>query len=238
MPISRLSLPALIGFFFISTSAGAQALPPPPRIEQDPPIGMNAPDVHPVERIGEGMFRIGLVIVDKKQRSVSFPASVNMTTGLLEYLVVRNGGKTHESLLKTEAEPYDIQLGLLLLGLSGTDRPLAIQGARELPHGDPVQILITQGKAAPFTPDKWLSKLVNEKKVDVPPLQWVFTGSWINYGKFMAQVDGSIVSVYHDPVAIIDNASPGGDSDRIWLPREGSVAPVGSPVTVTIKPLK
>ena len=54
----------------------------------------------------------------------------------------------------------------------------------------------------------------------------------------MSQETGSIAAIWHDPVALIDNASQGGESNRIWFVKQGTVPPVGTPVTVTIKPAK
>jgi hypothetical protein len=48
-------------------------------------------------------------------------------------------------------------------------------------------------------------------------------------------MEGSIIAIYHDPAALIDNASEGGESDKVWFVREGASPPVGTPVTVTIK---
>jgi ABC-type proline/glycine betaine transport system ATPase subunit len=36
----------------------------------------------------------------------------------------------------------------------------------------------------------------------------------------------------------MDNATPGGESNRIWFVKEGTVPPVGTPVEVVIKPAK
>src|SRR6185312_704288 len=63
--------------------------------------------------------QIGLVRLDKHQKSVQFPAVLNQDHGLIEYLLVTARGKTHESLLKTEAEPYHIHVAMLLLGAKG-----------------------------------------------------------------------------------------------------------------------
>ena len=62
---------------------------------------------------------MGQVRLDKNQRTVRFPAAVNQTNGAIEYLIVTSSGKTHESLLRTDAEPYHIQLAFLLLGAKG-----------------------------------------------------------------------------------------------------------------------
>src|SRR5690606_21573331 len=68
----------------------------------------------PLEVTDEGV-RFGRVLADPKTRTIRFPAWVNMTNGLLEYVVVTDYGKTHESLLVTEARPVDVQSALLLL---------------------------------------------------------------------------------------------------------------------------
>lgn len=232
---SKRRLPALCALVCLcaSTLSQGQNLPPPNGPESEPPIGTNAPAFPPVERIGDGIFRIGKVTLDRKQRLLSFPASVNQAQGLLEYVLVRTGGKTHESLLRTDAEPYDIQLACLLLNLSGTDRPISHQGAHETPAGDPVRLSITLGKET-IMPEQWLIQTSNDTKLDVPPLNWLFTGSLISEGRFMAQVEGSIIALFHDPFAILDHASKGGESDRVWFVKEGALPPPGTPVTLTI----
>jgi hypothetical protein len=195
-----------------------------------------------VEPVSPGVYRIGDILINKAEKSVSFPARINMDKGLLEYVLVRTGGKTHESLFRTETEPYDLQLACLLLDLVGTDKPLPFQGAPDLPKGDLVSISVSrqdkEGKGRELRPETWITKTVEGKPQDVEPLKWVFVGSMINEGRFLAQVEGSIISLYHDPIAIIDNASPGGESDKIWFVNEQNVPPVGTPVTITIKAKK
>jgi hypothetical protein len=43
------------------------------------------------------------------------------------------------------------------------------------------------------------------------------------------------VAIYHDPAALIDNTTPGGESDEIWFVKEGAVPQAGTLVTVIIK---
>jgi hypothetical protein len=192
-----------------------------------------------IEKVSPGIFRIGDVLINKKERSVSFPAEVNMDRGLLEYLLVRVGGKTHESLLRTKVEPYLLQVAFLLLGYEGTNNPLAGQGDPRKPTGDAVEIIVTRadstGKPAPVDYTGWMCKIIDNKRVNIPGLQWVYTGSVVHDGRFIAQMEGSIIALYHDPAALVDNTSQGGESDRIWFVSEGATPPVGTPVTVTIK---
>jgi hypothetical protein len=235
---------AVSGIAAIIATSHLYAQGPPPGITPLPgmPPLQKPPDARAIatpaiETIGPGIYRMGEIIINKNSQTISFPALVNMDKGLLEYLLVRTGGKTHESLLRTHVQPVDLQLAFLLLGLEGTDRPLRLQGDPEKPRGDPVEIRLIMnrdGKDINIKPETWLTKRVDNASQGIETLDWVFTGSFIYEKRFMAQAEGSLVALYHDPVVLIDNASPGGESDKIWFVKEGTVPAVGTPVTVTI----
>ena len=229
----------LVATTFTVFSHAVEAPPPPPVIMTLPEEP--ASRLPPLEKIGEGKFRLGDILVNKIERSISFPAQVNMDRGLLEYLLVHNKGKTHESLLRTMVAPYNLQIAFMLLGFEGTEQRLAMQGAADTPKGDRVSILLstTTGQAATLFPaESWLAIKTDETMTDVSSINWVFTGSYVDDGRFLAQETGSMAAIWHDPVALIDNASPGGESNRIWFVKQGRVPPVGTPVTITIKPAK
>jgi hypothetical protein len=162
---------------------------------------------------------------------------VNLNKGLLEYVLVRTGGKTHESLFRTHVDPTHLQLAMRLIGGEGTDHPLTRQGDPDTPRGSPVNITVSflkNGRMVSLNPEVWIARKEADKMTDSGPLHWVFTGSMVHNGRFMAQVEGSMISIYRDPVALIDNASPGGENDRVWFVNESTVPPVGTPVTLTI----
>jgi hypothetical protein len=219
----------------ITVPPGAsQPGPPPgpfPGVRQPPPA---------IEKVSPGIFKIGDIQIDKKNRNILFPAKINMDKGLLEYLLVRSSGKVHESVLRTDIDPYDLQIAFLLLGFEGSDKPLQGQGDPDIPKGEAVEITITynwEGKGLSVKPEEWLSRKMssNGSFIDLGTMNWVYTGSVIIGGRFMAQIGGSIIAIYHDPDAMIDNASPGGESDKIWFVKEGKVPPIGTPVMITIK---
>lgn len=210
-------------------------LPPPHQLAPKPQRLM--PEQPVVQKIGPGLFALGEVRLNKSAKSISFPAVVNMNKGMLEYILVRNGGKTHESLFRTSVDPLQVHYAMLLIGAEGTDQPLARQGDTETPKGNPVEIAVSylkEGKMTSYRPESWVSKKLDDKMVDAGSLQWVFTGSMTSNGRFMAQAEGSIIAIFRDPSALFDNASPGGESDRIWFVNESAVPPVGTPVTLTI----
>lgn len=191
-----------------------------------------------IEKVGEGRFRLGDITIDKHSRSINFPAQVNMDKGMLEYLLVHRKGKTHESLLNTLVEGYDLQVAFLLLGYEGSDKKLAHQGDPSSPQGDAIRIAIRQKGGAELPAEQWLINRFPDGDKDVGPIQWVYTGSLSWNGRFAAQETGSFAAIWHDPAALIDNASPGGESNRIWFVKEGTVPPVGTPVDVVVTPVK
>jgi len=190
----------------------------------------------PLKQVAPGVFEIGGVKITKQAERVEFTAVVNMNQGLLEYLIVGSSGKLHESLLRTEVEPYCLQIALLMIGLEGTTRPLAAQGDPRRPEGDPVSIGVSwqeAGRSKKARIETWIARGTPTGKLQ--PMHWTFTGSVVSNGIFMAQVEQSMVAVFHDPAAIIDNPLPEGGSDDIWFVHEQAVPPLGTAVTVIIQ---
>ena len=205
------------------------------------PTGDQAVQFSTTQQTGTGYFRVGDVLVNKAERSISFPAEVNMDKGMLEYLLVHRKGKTHESLLRTLVEPYNLQVAFLLLGFVATDKQLAGQGDPTPPTGERVRITIisdTGPRKVVIPVEKWLLNKFGAVVRDVEPMNWVYSGSYSIQGRFMSQESGSIIAIWHDPFALIDNASPGGNSNAIWFVKTGTVPAVGTPVEVIITPAK
>lgn len=189
-----------------------------------------------IRMITPGIFEIGGIRLDKENGTVEFDAVINMDKGLLEYLIVEKSGKTHESLLSTEIEPYNLQIALLLVGLEGTLNPLSGQGDPAIPDGDPVSIhvkWVKDNKIMEHPIEDWIFNRGADSSL--AHMNWVFTGSFISDGVFMAQVEKSIAALFHDPASMIDNPMPEGASDEIWYVDEKTVPPTGTKVTVKIK---
>jgi hypothetical protein len=64
---------------------------------------------------------------------------------------------------------------------------------------------------------------------------WVYNGSMFGAdGRFLAQQQGSFISVVTNPAALINNPRKGNDNDRIWAVNEKQSPPVGTAVEITI----
>ena len=81
------------GFALVAIAAAQEPAP----VESPAP----EPAKPSVKQLDETRFQIGEVTFDKKTREIRFPTKVNMTEGQLEFLVVHENGKVHESLLST-----------------------------------------------------------------------------------------------------------------------------------------
>jgi len=201
-----------------------------------PPHPTNAPATNPtVKQIGPSLFELDGIHLDKREQAVSFRALVNMKQGNLEYLLVTTTGKTHESLLRTEAKPLQIQLALLLLGGRGTTNALPQDPAKPLP-GDKVNIELSwkvNGRVERFPAEQFIT----DQKAGGPMRRghWIYNGSRVREDGFAAQMDGSIVSLITDPDALINNPRPGREDDDNWLPRANDLPPLNSPVEVIIR---
>ncbi|MGA2752016.1 MAG: YdjY domain-containing protein [Verrucomicrobiota bacterium] len=208
----------------------------------------------PLRQISADVFQLGSVRLDKARRTVAFPAQLNMNDGLIEYLLVNAKGKTYESLLKTDAEPYHIQLAMLLLGAKGAPQtpallnapsvpfhvnrpPGATNGPPELPiTGDPISIELTWqagGRQSRAPAEDWIINLTT--KTNVSRGSWTFNGSRVVRGTFLAQRDGQIAALIDDLDAMVNNPRPGHDNDQIWQLDSNTLPPLGTPVEVTFK---
>ena len=181
-----------------------------------------------IEQITEHTFRVGAALVDTWERTVTCPGEINMDEGAIEYLAVAPGGKTHESLLRIDVRPLHFQLALLMLDLEPKN-VLTQQGDRNTPKGDPVELRIRWRDRGGDVQSARAEELVLDG-VNAKPMashEWVFTGSRILKQGFQADIEKSLVAVWHDPAAILDNPLPGGGNNAYSVnsrraPRRGT----------------
>jgi hypothetical protein len=201
----------------------------------------------PVRMVSPGIFEIGKVRLDQRRRSITLPAVLDKATGFMEYFLVTTYGKTHESILKTLAEPYHIHLAMLLLGANGPGNgefpgsptngvpgPV-VHPSKEIIPGNKVAISV-KWNAPEGDVEHSAEDLIYKRDAQavMEHGSWVYNGSLIVHNRFLAQMDGSIVSLVTDPVALINNTGPGHDNDMIWEPNPGNLPPPDLPVEVTI----
>jgi hypothetical protein len=196
-----------------------------------------APRPPQVERITENVYRIGAVTVDTQARTVTCKGVINMDAGAIEYLAVAPGGKTHESLLRIDVRPLHLQVALLMLDLEPKN-VLKFQGDPTTPQGPPIAITIRWHDLKGAEQEARAEELMIDmpSKIPIPANRWVFTGSRILKEGFEADLAKSLVAVYHDPAAILDNPLPGGVSNS-YIINTKRVPKRGTSVDIVFKAL-
>ena len=199
-----------------------------------------------LKEVKPGIFQFGEIKINKRQRTIRFPAVINLRQGPMEYFLVSSWGKVHESILRTDTEPYRIHVAMLLLGAKGAGTNE--DDTLEIPGGIISHPLSTRPPGDAVTLDvEWLSKgkvtrkhagelIFNHKNhSSLRKGDWVYNGSLMAGTSFLAQREGSIVSLVTDPEALINNAAPGHDEDTIWTPNTNSLPSATDSVEVIIK---
>lgn len=160
-----------------------------------------------VEKLGDGVYRIGQLRVNTVARELIAPASIN-DVPIIEFLANTKGGlKEYESALTVESDAITFNAALILLGLDpARGKPSMIQFDPAAPHGDPVELhLEVNGKR--IRAEQLLLDQRTKKTLAVGP--WVYTGStFYDNGVakiFMAEQDGVLVGLMHGPAALIEN---------------------------------
>ena len=167
---------------------------------------------------------------------MSFAASVNARIQTVEYAVVHKTGKTHESIFRTEAQPLDIQVALLLLGLKGAMTNAFGTEGKGAPVGEKVWIEVgwtNQGARIQCPMEDLVFN--REAKAALARGAWIYNGSNFSEGAFTAQRDGSIVSIHSDADALFNNPRSGRENDDLCEPFTARLPPVGTPVEIVFQ---
>ena len=221
------------------------------------PKSLPAPDqpvapVQPsVKKLDETRYQIGDVILDQKTREIRFPARVNMTEGLLEYLIVHQNGKVHEALLATEISPTHLNLAFTLLryapspelyplpnetgGVSGNfpDVPAETKARARVN----IDVEWTEdGKTRRVPVNEWIQHEV--KATAMPAGPWVYGGSEVHEGKYIPETSGDIAAIFLAMSAILNYPGTDNNNDDVWLPFPKRVPAEATLVTVIISPFK
>ncbi len=199
----------------------------------------------PIKKLGPHLYRVGTIELDAGRRTIRCPGRVNMDAGgPIELLACLPTGKTHESVFTLDVEPMHLKVALLLLGMREGRNP-----AYPYPEGDPegnespgetVQIDVEweraddeEGRKIRRPAGNFLYNVQAESALQ--DAEWVFLGSRQWQGRFGAESDGSLITTYHDPLAILELAHPTVRDDIYYFVNEELCPPVDTPVELIIR---
>jgi hypothetical protein len=242
-------------------------------VEKEAP-GPKPPARPVVRRIGPQLFQVGTVQLDAKARTIRCKGHVAMSEGgPLDLLACTPTGKAYESIFTLDVRPMDLQVALLLLGLTpgrnpaykyqpddpGADQKpgdevlLNVEWTPKPKPQDPAKVGPPRG-AKPAPPGPPAPAAAPPARMRVPaeqflfnrqteqPLEdvrWAFLGSTLTNGRFGADLEGSLIATYHDPLSILELAHPLIGEDQYqnmdYSINSKLCPPVGTPIELVIE---
>ncbi len=221
------------------------------------PDSLPAPDqpFEPVKpaivKLDETRYRIGEITIHKDTREISFPAKVNMTDGLLEFLIVHHNGKIHESLFHTAISATHLNLAFKLLrypesrelylkpneigGLSGEFE----EATEAEKKGARIRIDVEweDGEKIRRVPvNEWVQHAATGSVMPSDP--WVYGGSEVYSGKYVPETTGDIAAIFITNSAMINFLGKDNQDDTVWLPYPKRVPAIETNVKLIIAPFQ
>lgn len=221
---------------------------------QEPPTDPTKPEAPAkpaIEKISETQFKIGKIILDKKTREITFDAKFEQTQDntLLEFLLTTPNGKIHETLLTAEIDPHNLNIALKLLGYKEsrelfrmlddrhrvTEKYFQVDAPTKAASRLDIQLTFKKdGKDTSVLVNEVIQSVQTQKSMDMSP--WINGGSLMTNGKFHPSLTGDIIAIFTDRASMLNYSGDKRDDDTNWQPFAKRLAPIGTPVKVTLKP--
>jgi hypothetical protein len=163
----------------------------------------------PIERIDDQRVKVGGILVDRLHKRVEIPSRVNLTKGILEYYMVASRGKLHESVLEMLAEPSHLHLALILAGFEPTrlGKKDPKTNRKEVLFAGSMLRVYLRWYAPELQREQWLpaSAWLFDRSQDAPPstVTYVFKGSQFFKGKYIADLDRSVIGLIDDGSTVL-----------------------------------
>lgn len=193
----------------------------------------------------DSIYLLKDIEINTNKKTVTIPCTVNMESGLLEVILCRPEGKTHESLLKTNVTPLEFQTALLLLGLDPVNElpsdpkdedPLSPYLTLETP-GDSVLIYLVTEENGKETRNR-LENYIRDERTQNPlsPCGWIFRGAVTHRSNYViVDPDVTMIATYHDPIALMELNNPDRYDDELFYVNTSAGLIAGQPVTLIIQ---
>lgn len=189
-----------------------------------------------IVRLPDGNYRLEGIVIRVAQGELAFPAKFALKEGALEVIVARPEGRLHETLLVTEEKAVLIQTALYLLkarnGARSGDKPPLRQGT--LVDID-IEWKDDAGKSRREPIESWIYDLRTHEPMK--RIGWVFVGSGIHQGRFLADAEGNVVINWSQGATVLDSPDPESENDTLHVVNMGKSQPTKHPeVMVVMKP--
>jgi hypothetical protein len=91
-----------------------------------------------------------------------------------------------------------------------------------------------EGKTRTALINEWITDTTTGKSMPADP--WVYGGSFTANGRYAAEATGDILAIYLSTTTMANFSGKDNNTDEVWLPFPKRVPPVGTKVTVSIRP--
>ena len=179
------------------------------------------PNAH-AEKIGEHQYRIGRVVVDTAAK-----LHIHLALLLLG-LEPGRGARYHGDLAPPSGPGVEARVEWQASGVRRWASGVGIRSPRP--------------KAQRLTPTPSCTARLEELAWDIParrpmpPVAWLFTGVMPPGPGPRMEEERSVVATYRDPGAVLTNPLPTGADDSVYKVNECLVPPVGTPMTLLLRP--
>jgi len=181
-----------------------------------------------------------------EEKRIEIDGEICLDEGPIELLACARGGKEYETIIALDLQPSDLHMFLLALGLrpAPADSGPRFQGDPEhAPSGDPVNIYVrfeTEDGPKTYRSEELVWNQIDQRLMC--RTHYVFLGSRFvecpHTGReiYFADREKSVVTVFRDPMSVLDLPLELGADDRAFTVNTDVVPPVGTEVTLIIKP--
>jgi hypothetical protein len=201
-----------------------------------------------IVQVSNDVYHINDVIINVSERSITIPTTVNMYSGLIEVVMCRPEGKTHESLLKTNVTPLEFQTALLLIGLDPVNElpdDLALADSLspflsvETP-GDSVYIYLESEINGELI-HKPVEFFIQDQRTmkSLSQQTWLFRGALTHRsGHVIIDKDVTMIATYHDPIALMEMNNADKYDDELFYVNTNAGLTKDQPVKLIIQVIK
>lgn len=158
-----------------------------------------------IHRLKNGDMKMGDITLHAQKEEISFPAYVEYVDDMpIEVLVCTDNGRMHETVFISKARPFHLQTLMIALGMKNGAR---VVNEKFKKQGDYVKIEVewkSGDKIVRKPIEYFLLNDTTKKKLDSSKPRWVFVGSGLHKGSFIADLTGDFAVNYTMADSIID----------------------------------
>ena len=234
-----MKIPFLLPLLFVSILHGEEVKKP------------TKPEKPAIEKLDDSNYRFGEITFNKETREIRFPAQINMKEGLLEYLIVHQNGKIHESLFRTDVSPTNINLVLTLLRYKPSKDLYRIPKEPGVLSSDFYKEPEETKLASRISIEVEYEKEGGKKRIPVsdwirhdattkamPPTSWVYGGSEFYDGIFVPESTGDIAAIFLTNSTLINYPGDDNFNDEVWTAFSDRIPKLDTKVTLIFAPYR